>query len=761
MGYLYFSTSDLSGQTGGCGEYGCGRCQIFIDGTCHNSASCAGDWCATCRECDSSGICAPVPNGRSCATDGCINTCGTTIHRSCDVEDGSCTTESRCECVNGSCRNYCTPDCNNSCGSGCQVECSECTNIANCNVCGGGGDPPFPDPPPGECWCGDCATFTCALRLISVCESSYGGCGCTNCDDPPPPDSCDGITYLPEGDCFVPNSTMNVNIGRSGATNCNGNWDNIGLLLDGNPVGISLCFQDGTNCDAGYHSQINVGTTGIHTLQFTVNSDSCLCNSTTFRTGPSLPANLTVSCLAPGTSADFSWSAASGADQYPLRMNDTGDGWAGCPGDGGFLNDYCTNVIGTNYTWSGTTPGHNYTWWLHSWNEATGCWSNFVPGPNFSCVGPSCGIVAGDIILTGVGNIGIASVSVPIPPSGGIIQNILFTADNVYGRTIDDNPLYPNPDDGELWLVQIEALAIGNGFYTAVATMDDGVTKCESTANITVNPPDAWLQIEGGDVVVGHASRDPIALIDISIPVLDPITYLMVGTPPGVPIAGGTITTAPGGISSTDWSVANSPYGGDLPSYDTFRRKIPQTIPYVLSGLADESTLLNMGTEYPAGSGYYYFSNAGNFDLLEDSTDPTNTIDIGNERIVVFVDGNVNIRSNIRLTRGVGFFMLIASGNITIDHSVADPSPGAPDNEPEIEGVYFTDGNFSTGTNGSGLDNQLHIRGVVVAAGQVVPQRSNAYADIPGELFEYAPDQSMLIPPALSGRSMTWKEVLP
>ncbi|MFC1600563.1 hypothetical protein ACFL25_00615 [Patescibacteria group bacterium] len=136
------------------------------------------------------------------------------------------------------------------------------------------------------------------------------------------------------------------------------------------------------------------------------------------------------------------------------------------------------------------------------------------------------------------------------------------------------------------------------------------------------------------------------------------------------------------------------------------------------------------------------------------------TIDVEDEKVILFVEGDINITSKIRVTPGQGFFMLIASGDITVH-----PSVGDDDGEPDLEGIYYTDGSFYTGTNGSGSDTQLHIRGTVVAGNQsgegIVLERSPSRADVPSELFQYAPDQTLMIPPVFSRKLLIWKEVTP
>jgi hypothetical protein len=373
----------------------------------------------------------------------------------------------------------------------------------------------------------------------------------------------------------------------------------------------------------------------------------------------------------------------------------------------------------------------------------------------------ACDITANPLEFSGVNDLKTAFININIQ-QGGFVQSVFYTVNGPpYVAEIadpSDNPVNTAP-----FSIEMRSLAIdesGDRTYTAVATMDDGVTTCSDTAPIIVNVPPPWCQIGKGDAIVGHVDEGPLASITVPIPILDPITYLMTGTPlPGIPIAGGSVSASPGLISERGWRVQNSPYAGNLPSYTAFRNKIPDTVPQSVGGALGQADLTNLGNQFPAGSGYFYIEYDGSAGPL--TIQEAGGINLGTRKVIVFADSAVNINDKINLTKGVGFFMLIASGNITINQSVG----GSNDNVPEIEGVYYTDRNFYTGTEGLGLDNQLHIRGVVVAGNTtghgVVLDRSTAYTEVPGEIFEFGADQSMLIPPALSKREIRWREVLP
>ena len=131
----------------------------------------------------------------------------------------------------------------------------------------------------------------------------------------------------------------------------------------------------------------------------------------------------------------------------------------------------------------------------------------------------------------------------------------------------------------------------------------------------------------------------------------------------------------------------------------------------------------------------------------------------------MFVDNasvtiNGTIKSN---SEGRSSFLLISEGNITVSPTVG----GTPDGVPEIEGVFYTDGTFSSGHVTTGYDQQFHIRGSVVANQFDLVRNlgtgplgftNNRY---PGEYFEYGPEQVLAFPPFLRLRTSSWSEVAP
>jgi len=373
---------------------------------------------------------------------------------------------------------------------------------------------------------------------------------------------------------------------------------------------------------------------------------------------------------------------------------------------------------------------------------------------------PTCTFNYNDITLYGVGDEKVITTSSISLPAG---SKILSTAFNlVSGENIAS--FNPNPIVNGTTITTVRGEVIGGtSIYSAHMSLDIGIS-CSDTLSVNIDVPPAWCQIKEGDLIVGHSTGETNA--SVIIPVF-PGSYLMnydTGGYPGIPVAARSISTLPGGISTPfNWKVENDAYAGELPSYTRLKNKISRLSDISDSGdTLDQFEITHSGTEFPAGSGYHYFTHIGDVSLQEGSV-AGGTINISNRRVIVFVDGNVYINSKLLLNKGVGLFILIASGDIYINKAVG----GADDFIPDLEGIYVADKNFVTETEGIdlGADKQLHVRGVVIAGGSsgfgVRVQRNLAYPDIPSEIFEYGVDQTMLFPPALSDQSMIWKEVLP
>ena len=140
-------------------------------------------------------------------------------------------------------------------------------------------------------------------------------------------------------------------------------------------------------------------------------------------------------------------------------------------------------------------------------------------------------------------------------------------------------------------------------------------------------------------------------------------------------------------------------------------------------------------------------------------------IDIGSRKVIILVDGNVYLNGNLNLTNGSGFLAIFASGNIVVNSSVGetvyrDISPLVY-STPHLEGIFFAQGMFDTGTiGGAGVDRQLRVDGTVIGIGGVDLQR-NAAGDYPAEYFNFRPDLTVTMNLVGLRRKMVQELVVP
>jgi len=141
--------------------------------------------------------------------------------------------------------------------------------------------------------------------------------------------------------------------------------------------------------------------------------------------------------------------------------------------------------------------------------------------------------------------------------------------------------------------------------------------------------------------------------------------------PPGIPVAGGgqaTFNNQP--ISSKNWIVADpnsdiSPTVIARNGYDDLERNILGSLtPAPASSPITSVAQLTAGT---AVNGVYYVKVRGNLNLA--SSGP---LDLGTNRIVLLVDGDVAISNTVNLTDNRGYLLLASSANMTVDPAV-DP----------------------------------------------------------------------------------------
>ncbi len=268
---------------------------------------------------------------------------------------------------------------------------------------------------------------------------------------------------------------------------------------------------------------------------------------------------------------------------------------------------------------------------------------------------------------------------------------------------------------------------------------------------------DPWWQIMDADVLTNGnlTSGIPGNLVENFI--LDGA-----GGFPGVAIYGGTIAdfsagSGTGTLSSTGWLANSTSVSQKTFSYDYFAGLIPGDVIFneITSTSIDESTL-SSGTE-SRGFYWYRFDGTTGGTINQDLT-ISSDVNLGSRKVILLVKGaNLNIEGNINLTDGAGSFVAIvgknlgSKGNILLGPVVTD-----------LEGLYFADSTFQSGSLGADLDAQLYVRGAVAAyEGLVLERDLPDDSTTPAEFFEYGLDQILLYPPSLGVRKIRWKEVAP
>lgn len=322
----------------------------------------------------------------------------------------------------------------------------------------------------------------------------------------------------------------------------------------------------------------------------------------------------------------------------------------------------------------------------------------------------------------GLGN--DTSFSVSVTPLNGTIDRVDFSSANSAIASVS-----PDSDSTPFYSTVATGNSLGSTIITSNVIMG-GATTCSDTSSISVEK-NAWWQVVDGDVV---STGD----ISSQVPLGDIFDDDGIGGYPGVPIYNGTLDVN-SRISSKSWSASTSTSSSKVYNYTYFESLVPEDV--VFYDPASTSMADGGVPQY----GYYWFKTNGNYNI-------NSNLNLGDRKVILFVGGsNLNIRDRISLNDGFGFFMAISDGDISVDGGVSGT--------PSIEGLFVSDGVFSTGSGNS----PLHIRGSVAAYGGIdmTPGRDLADNTPPAEIFEYAPDQILLFPQKLATRKTRWNEISP
>jgi len=271
-------------------------------------------------------------------------------------------------------------------------------------------------------------------------------------------------------------------------------------------------------------------------------------------------------------------------------------------------------------------------------------------------------------------------------------------------------------------------------YYVKIVTYKDSSCSSATLYNfITPAPNNPWWQVRDGDITTNQS-------IFSNVPSGALFNTVGLGGFPGVPVYGTTFNLLPDyptRVSTTVWKANTTTKQTRLFNYEFFEKLITDDVVF------NDISLLPTGVGATVDSnGYEWYRVTGNLDT-------SGNIDIVNRKVILFVDsGNLTIGGRINLTDNQGFFGAFVNG-ITVSPTVTGT--------PSIEGVYLSDGTFSSSVGAT----QLHIRGSVASFGGISLGRDLANNATPAEVFEFAPDQLVLFPEKLMNKRSKWSEVAP
>lgn len=427
--------------------------------------------------------------------------------------------------------------------------------------------------------------------------------------------------------------------------------------------------------------------------------------------------------------------------------------WQGCcvvggavptptPGGGG---PGCTTGTWTNQDCGGTygalTCAPNQMLRTRTVNPA-GCTNAAECVPNYpACTGvpSSCSFDVNDITLNGTGD-SLPNTLYNVVESGSTVSEVTFTPfdPSIVGVT--------SPDTISPYSTTVTAKTTGTTSVLVRATMNNAVF-CQNIFDVTISNPTAWFQSGSGDMIAGAGN------VSSQIPAVctDPVTCVLItGTSnlnPGVVQAGGSISSGNGEYSQPDppynWSVPNSPHAGNNYDYEFFETRTESK-----SFEMSPNPSLSNGT--PDWAGYKWLKSSGSFTIPAD-------VDLGTNKVILFVNGDLNINGKIDLTPGRGFFMAVVNGNVNVKGSVGGPA----DTTPDLQGLFFVNQTFNSAVTDPAPQQQLHVQGTVVANAFSLTRSLSDNSQTPAELFEFSPALLLQLPASLGSRQVIWKEVAP
>ena len=253
-------------------------------------------------------------------------------------------------------------------------------------------------------------------------------------------------------------------------------------------------------------------------------------------------------------------------------------------------------------------------------------------------------------------------------------------------------------------------------------------------------------------MVGGHVHGQTGATVKIPAAKYFMIPAAFTNNPGAATKTSGNITTLPGLLSATNWKLT------DALSQSSWRYSYHRL--WVRSG-SPTTPLPANGNKPPAG----FYKKSGDLNIDGGWTGISG-------KTVIFVDGNVNIKTKITLAGSNDFFGVIASGDINVDPAVGDTVVAGPvPAQADLVGAFLAEGDFNAGRNPSQPDKQLVIYGTIGAdidlginnGGRVNFQRDMGANNSvgPGVAVIWNPNLLLNFPDQLTDALTDWREVAP
>lgn len=455
------------------------------------------------------------------------------------------------------------------------------------------------------------------------------------------------------------------------------------------------------------------------------------------------PTNLTVNKIATNI-WQLTWTkGGGGVSQRVYVGTNKANVESNCASAGCTVKDEAVDVNAQSYNINNLTAGTVYYYRVVTY-QSSSCSSNSTTLTKLS----SC-------------NVDQPSITLPMGDTTTLTTQVLSSSEIGSVAYVKSGPFInvnPASDTTYIYSTNVTGVSVGSGTITSNVRNPGGATICSDISNVTVTLPNPWWQVKDGDVTTNGN-------LNSSVPPAGGLYFDIIGSGgyPGIPAYGGSTSLTGANVSVNGWlansgynatKVYNSAYYLNAIPADTVINNLPSPI---IDGAS-----LSSGTIDPTSGYYWYEYDPAGFGGigLTISTD----ISLGNKKVILIAkEADITMMGDINLTKGQGFFLLVAGaktdgskGNIIVDQGVGG---GAG---PNLEGIFVTDGQFQTGTSGSASDSQLWIRGTVAAYGGITLQRDLSDNSVtPAELFEFAPDLELLFPRVLGARSVNWQEVAP